>query len=106
MQKSVGEYLENFDLLGFVETWCEVKDAPVIKGFKLLGGSSAVKNSSVKGRKSGGVLVYGKESLQIEQVAGLDAGPNSIFVRAGDSVFVFVYRHPDGSLYVDREFFC
>ena len=105
VQNSVGEYLGKFDLIGLLETWSSVQDMPVLKGYKLLGGCDARKNNSVKGRKSGGVAIFVRENVPFEKVSATTKGPNSVSVKAGNVVFLFVYRPPDGSVYSDKYFF-
>ena len=98
-------YLKQFDVVGLIETWCDVSEAPMMEGFTILGGCNATKSSARKGRKSGGLIIYAKEKLDGVQLKISSHCSNSAAVIINKSVIMFTYRTPEGSPYCDANYF-
>ena len=99
-------FLKNYDVVAVIESWVGVKDkVPELEGMTLISKIDARKKTGVvKGRKSGGILVYCKEELK-SQFSVLPNSESVIWLKMEKEVFGFVYNPPVGSVYAEEDFF-
>jgi hypothetical protein len=101
----VKQYVQEFDVCGFVETWLgEKSEVPVVEGLELITRVSAKKYfDKAKGRKSGGIIVYAKSGVKASVVEVESNSRGSVWVKCqkNESVFLlcFVYNPPADSKY-------
>ena len=104
---SMRQYLMEFDIVCLLETWSTIDKPPEMQKLKFIGGCNAIKRKSApKGRKSGGLMVFARDSINSKvTVLSENESVNCVFLRINNTLLVFAYRPPDSSPYKIENFF-
>ena len=105
--KAFIELIQQWDVVGLVETWIEEKHKVNIIGYDVYGEMG--KRRSNRGRSSGGIMVLVKEKLRnkVKQIQLKTEGMVWLLMEAKEEVIVmgFMYNPPKGSNFENNEFF-